>query len=198
MTNVIVIHGYGATSESNWFQSLKMDLERDGIRTTVLDLPDSDDPVYSEWSSLLAKALDSATNETIVVAHSLGCISLLSVLSQEVLLNAKLKGIILVAGFLEPLPLLPELDPFIQQAKSAVDFESIQKYFERMKFIASYDDPIVPYALSKELSEQLEVSLISMDKGGHFLADDGYTSFPLLHDLIVAYDAPEIESKQDH
>lgn len=46
--------------------------------------------------------------------------------------------------------------------------------------IAAIDDSIVPLAFSKELAESLDATFIPVERGHHFLGDDGFTEFPLV------------------
>lgn len=62
--------------------------------------------------------------ESIIVAHSLGCLARLHFLTQT-LSHTQIKGLILVACFNDKLTALPELEGFIRQAKS--DMSILQK-----------------------------------------------------------------------
>ncbi|WP_267905728.1 alpha/beta hydrolase [Metabacillus niabensis] len=43
---------------------------------------------------------------------------------------------------------------------------------------------MVPYQLSQNLSKQLDASFFSIEKGGHFLEDDGFMTFPFVYDVL--------------
>ncbi|UOK59860.1 hypothetical protein MGI18_14435 [Bacillus sp. OVS6] len=43
---------------------------------------------------------------------------------------------------------------------------------------------MVPFQVSQYLSEQLNTSFYPVEKGGHFLEDDGFISFPLVYDIL--------------
>ena len=51
--------------------------------------------------------------------------------------------------------------------------------------IGSPQDSIVPYSLTEALASGLRVDLYSIDDAGHFLAEDGYDSFPQLLDILL-------------
>ena len=95
--------------------------------------------------------------------------------------DRKIGGIILVSGFLEPITTLPILDPFIKQN---LNTPKLIKMIKKRLVISSLDDSIVPYQLSCELAKQIDAKLITVENGGHFIGQEGFTEFPLVFDEI--------------
>ncbi|MED4618937.1 RBBP9/YdeN family alpha/beta hydrolase, partial [Priestia megaterium] len=114
------------------------------------------------------------------VAHSLGSITLLNYLEQLDPLP-EFGGFILVSGFSERLSSLPSLDPFTVKE---VDYQKIISAANSRAVIAAKDDYIVPCELSQNFSKQLDASFYSVEKGGHFLEDDGFITFQLVYDIL--------------
>ncbi|WP_426451986.1 RBBP9/YdeN family alpha/beta hydrolase [Paenibacillus sp. S-38] len=177
---VYIIHGYGASPTNHWFPWLKETLLADDHQVSVLHMPNSSDPRLEEWLDTLANSIKSMDTNTYFVTHSLGSITLLKYLEQ---LNPlpTFGGFILVSGFAKPLSLLPSLNPFTEKE---VDYNKIIVATNSRTIIAAKDDNIVPFQFSQNLSKQLDASFISVEKGGHFLEDDGYITFPAVYDIL--------------
>ena len=179
--NVYIVHGFMASPSDHWFQWLKEKLEKRGISAKVLELPDSSAPKPSIWQQTLSENIDNLNESTFIVAHSIGSVSVLNYLDRREGVKS-IGGLILVSGFTAPLPELPQLNGFVDHQ---VNFEKIVKLTPQRAVIGSPQDPIVPYSLTKALARDLRVDLYSIDDAGHFLAEDGYDSFPQLLDLLL-------------
>jgi len=177
---VYIIHGYGASPANHWFPWLKEKLAEDDNQVSVLHMPNSSDPNREEWLETLANHIKNLDNNTYFVTHSLGSITLLNYLEQ---LNPlpSFGGFILVSGFSESLSILPSLDSFTAKK---VDYKKIISATSSRVVIAAKDDHIVPQQLSQNLSKQLDASFFSIEKGGHFLEDDGFITFPFVYDVL--------------
>lgn len=112
-THLYIVHGYGALPSEHWFAWLKSEMEKTGATVSIINLPTPDDPQPKAWQRALETQVTSLDNRTYFVAHSLGSITLLRFLEKH-LTNAPIGGYILVSGFNERLPTLPQLDRFIK------------------------------------------------------------------------------------
>ncbi|WP_261134841.1 alpha/beta hydrolase [Bacillus sp. Marseille-Q3570] len=177
---VYIIHGYGASPTNHWFPWLKEKLIADDNQVSVLHMPNSSDPKKEEWLETLTNKIKNVDNTTYFVTHSLGSITLLNYLDQLDPLP-RFGGFILVSGFSEPLSSLPSLNPF---TITKVGYKKIISATNSRAVIAAKDDYIVPFQLSQNLSNQLNTSFYSVEKGGHFLEDDGFITFPLVYDIL--------------
>lgn len=180
-SNVYIIHGFMATPADHWFQWLKDKLEERGIAVKVLALPDSFSPDPIVWQKTLGENIDRLNENTFLVAHSLGCVSLLSYLEDREG-DKPIGGLVLVSGFVAPLPELPQLNSFVDHQ---VNFEKIIKVAPQRAVFGSPQDSIVPYSLTEGLARDLSAGLYSIDGAGHFLAEDGYDAFPQLLDKLL-------------
>ncbi|MCX2454022.1 alpha/beta hydrolase [Pedobacter sp. PLR] len=178
---VYIVHGYMASVKDHWFEWIKTELEKEGIPVHILAMPDSGKPQPEAWINHLKENV-KITGETYFVGHSLGCISLLLYLNRYKL---KTSGMILVAGFLEQLKDIPELDSFLEEQISTTAL--IQNVPKRL-VIAAIDDDVVPFELTKKQAIALDAPLVAIPNGGHFLGRDGYSDFPeLLKELKTMY-----------
>ena len=80
MKNALILHGTGGDSKENWFQWLKKELESKGYKVWVPDLPGADKPNIRNYNQYL---LDnwSFDDETVMVGHSSGAVSILGLLN---------------------------------------------------------------------------------------------------------------------
>ena len=127
---VVIVHGYAATPTDHWFPWLAEQLRTAGIHADVAELPDPQAPDPAAWLAATAAAVEAAggiDEHTHLVAHSLGCITVLRHLAALPTPSVKaatlpdspgedswrLGGLSLVAGFTGPLPALPQLDDYL-------------------------------------------------------------------------------------
>lgn len=112
--------------------------------------------------------------QTVIVAHSLGCLTVLrhlAALEQPWRLDA----LVLVAGFLQPLPALPQLDEHIGEGLSV---GTVAEHVHRLTVLRSDGDGYVPEAHTDRLAAELGTAAVVVPGAGHFLADDGVTELP--------------------
>ena len=70
-TRYVFIHGYGGSSDSNFFPWLKSSLQAAGHEVTSLDLPNTNKPNVQRQASFVMKQV-TFDEQTVIVAHSLG------------------------------------------------------------------------------------------------------------------------------
>ncbi|SKC82591.1 RBBP9/YdeN family alpha/beta hydrolase [Krasilnikoviella flava] len=175
-----VFHGYGATPEDHWFGWLAERLGAEGIPTTVPALPAPLDPRRGPWEDSVRTALGRPDEHTIVVAHSLGCLAVLRHL-RSLPGPWRLRTLVLVAGFTDPLPALPELDAFVGDG---CDMSELRSHIVRPVVIRSDNDPLVPPAHTDRLAERLGAPVQVAPGAGHFLDAEGITELPVVYEAI--------------
>ncbi|AET61989.1 hydrolase yden [Paenibacillus terrae HPL-003] len=148
---VYIIHGYTASPSDHWFPWLQDKLQEDGVSVEILEMPNSQSPKLNEWIEHLLLNIKVLHKDTYFIGHSLGCVSILRYL-QQVITPEPLGGVVFVSGFTDPVPSLPSLDEF---TNSHFDYQHIMDSLKARTAIASKDDTIVPFALSKKLTEDV-------------------------------------------
>jgi predicted alpha/beta hydrolase family esterase len=177
----VIFHGYGATPEDHWFGWLADQLNQTGISAHVPALPDSAAPDPARWAAASADVLGTPGSESIVIAHSLGCITVLRHLS-SLSIPWRVRTLVLVAGFVDKLPALPVLDSFIGDG---VNLAGIRGHVGSLVVMRSDDDPYVPTGHTDRLARLLDVSPLVVPGAGHFLASDGVTSLPHVLEVVL-------------
>ncbi len=181
LMKVFIIHGYQSSPEQHWFPWLARKIEQIGSRCEIVHLEGSDQPDFAIWRKNLVEQVHPLNEQTIIIAHSLACISALDYLSEA--LNGRLiRAMFMVAGFNEKLTALPELNQFVQQAKlndALLRFRIQQRYL-----LFSCNDPFVPAPLSIHFGQLLNAQMIEVKKAGHFMMEDGFSEFPQLWEKL--------------
>ncbi|WP_443096654.1 RBBP9/YdeN family alpha/beta hydrolase [Stenotrophomonas sp. PUT21] len=177
---VVIVHGYTASPDANWFPWLAEKLRQDGVSVDVPEMPNPHAPEPRSWASKLQEVFPVASGETFLVGHSLGCIAILRhVLSLPE--GSVIGGALLVSGFAKTLETLPMLGAFTH---SSVDVDEIKRRVLKRASIFSEDDVIVPPSASEELAAALSSSIVKVNGGGHFLDRDGFLEFPQAYDEL--------------
>lgn len=145
-----------------------------GIEVTVPALPASDRPDPTRWNTALSQAIGEPNRQTIVVAHSLGCLATLRYLTRcpE---PWHLRSLVLVSGFTEPLPVLPQLNDFIE---GGCEVSGLAERVDRLTVIRSDSDEFVPIGHTDRLAAKLGTTAIVSQGRGHFLDSNGVTTAP--------------------
>lgn len=181
LRRAVIFHGYGATPEDHWFDWLARRLEADGIHATIPALPNPLEPDHEQWEAAARSALGTPHEQTVVVAHSLGCLAVLRAL-RSLPGSWRLGRLVLVSGFVDPLPALPELDGFIG---AGCDPTGLGDRVDQVAVIRSDDDPLVPPAHTDRLAGLLGATASVVPGAGHFLADDGFVELPAAYDAVA-------------
>ncbi|GAB3282636.1 RBBP9/YdeN family alpha/beta hydrolase [Kineosporia babensis] len=186
----LIFHGFGATPDDHWFTWLAKQLESSGFSAQVPALPDPLDPNPQRWVAEVGQALsrpagDPVDQNTVVVAHSLGVLTVLRYL-------ATLEGpwrlgeLVLVSGFVDLLPALPNLDAYIGNGLQPAELSELSKHVDRITILRSDVDALVPVELTDRLATLLGVSAVVVPGAGHFLGMDGITELPQALEAITA------------
>ncbi|KXV62641.1 hypothetical protein AD949_10865 [Acetobacter orleanensis] len=176
----VIVHGYRATPEAHWFPWLKAQLEQTGAKVHVPALPSSQAPDPQIWAETLNTVLPHLTPQTVLIGHSLGCITLLRhLLSRPV--GETLGGYVLISGFDQPLEALPHLNGFTD---CPLDYDALRRLSAFRASVFSDNDLVVAPQCSRSLAASLQTTTLEVPGGGHFLGREGFEQFPALLDLL--------------
>jgi predicted alpha/beta hydrolase family esterase len=181
MKNAIILHGTGNTPEGNWFRWLEKELKQRGYDVWLPQLPDAETPDAQKYNKLLMNHGFNFNNQTILIGHSSGAVSILNLLQElpkEVLIQASF----LIGSFKGS----DDVDARSKLFPKPFDFEKIKSHCHKFVFIHSDNDPYCPLSDAEFLSEKLNGELVIEPGQGHFNLEAGpqYKEFPLLLELI--------------
>ena len=184
MAQVIVVHGYTASPEENWFPWIAQKAIKAGVSLKVLRLDPSETPVLNVWMKQMDAQIDALNENSILIAHSLGCIAALHYLSQK-LQHQNIKALVLAAGFNGRLGRLEQVNPFIDAAK--IDFDLLKQQVEHRVVIYSKGDERVQPEFSLAQAKSLDAQVIEARHQGHFIDSEGCTELPEVWDAVEPY-----------
>lgn len=170
MKRVIIVHGWGGSSQKDWMRWAKKELMKKGYEVLVPDMPDTDNPKIENWVPYLAQVAREVTEGDIFIGHSIGCQAILRFL--EVLPeDKKVEKVILVAGFGPFLKGLTEEEQQIAQTwiDTPLDLDKVKTHANSFIAIFSDNDPFVPLQENKKLfEEKLRAQIFIEHNKGHF------------------------------
>jgi hypothetical protein len=159
----LILPGIGGSAPDHW-QSVWEKRNPSFLRVQQRDW---DHPVCNEWVEALESAVVSVGDQTILVAHSLGC---LLVAHWAAKTECKIRGALLVA------PPDPDGDCFPTEA---VGFSPLP--MQTLKFpstiVASSDDPFARLEFAKSVASSWESRFVNVGQKGHINSDSGLGSW---------------------
>ena len=189
LRRVVVLHGYTAHAGKHWFGWLREQLAPLGVVTEVPALPDTEHPEAGAWTDAAAAAIGRVDAETAVVGHSLGTITAIRALGRVFAERpeARLGGLALVAPFVDPVPIYPELDPF---TVGVPELGELAARIDRRLVVRSDFDPEVPIELAAPVVAGLSAREIVVPGAAHFCESQGGTRLPELARWLGESSAP--------
>ena len=178
---IIIVHGYTASPEKNWFPWLKEELESLGAIVPVPAMPESNFPDPQKWQQHLLNSHIQFDEDTILIGHSLGCVTVLRFLEQQVPQGVKIGGYVLVAGFDHNLETLPSLE---SHTEVLLDYRKLTHIANKRISLISSNDRVVEPQASKDLACALQAEIVIEENAGHFLDREGYTEFQTLLNIL--------------
>ncbi|HAU39518.1 MAG: YdeN-like protein [Candidatus Peregrinibacteria bacterium GW2011_GWF2_43_17] len=166
--NVVIAHCYGCDPSSHWFNWLKKELEKEGLKVFVPNFGQDEVPIFEKWVEGLqgvVKKLDSA--ETVLIGHSLGGALIPRFLSGWE--GEPFLAVFLVAAPFDDLG-WPTLKPFFKKGVIAQD---ISKKAKKFFILNSDNDPYVPLEHGCKYQEVTGGEVIVENGKGH-LTQESY------------------------
>lgn len=184
MKNASIFHGTDGTPNHFWIPWLKKALEKNKFKVWVPQLPKPDIP---DLKIQLPFVLENGTynKDTVLVGHSAGNPLILSVLEN---IDVRIKGVILVAGFIENLSKVDK-EPILQKTYK---WKKIRSNVDNLFVINSDNDPWgCDDKAGRKIFNKLGGNLIIRHGEGHMGSDkynQSYKKFPLLLKIIESFD----------
>lgn len=177
MKTAIILHGTLGSPDGNWFQWLKSELENNGVKVWLPQLPHAEQPSLNAWHRFVQQQCPFPIDQdTLIVGHSSGAILALVIAQNNI---EKVGAIVDVSVFhdnslqWEPNNMLFDVE---------FDWHAIQRGANKLLFIHSDDDPYVPLNQAQYVANNCGAELIIIPGQGHFNLEksEHYRQFPQL------------------
>ncbi len=168
MKKIYMIHGWGGSSEDNWFPWMKKELEKKKFSVRVFDMPDSENPRIEQWVKHLEENVEFFDEETFFIGHSIGCQTIMRFL-EKLHKHRKVGGCIFVAPWFNLINLdKKEMEIAHPWMNGKIDFSRVLDHCNNFLAIFSDDDPYVPISEREIFRERLNAKIIVEKNRGHF------------------------------
>ncbi len=173
---VVIVHGWDALPDSNWFPWLKKVLEEEGFFCVVPSMPDSPLPKLNAWVEHLRQTVANLpkAGKLILIGHSLGCIAIAHYLAR--VSDARADGCIFVAGFSGNI----RIHAIKEFYETSVDLAKVKSKIGKSVSMHSLDDQAVPAEKSHEFANQIGAEIVELNGYGHFMGSEGVTQLPVI------------------
>jgi predicted alpha/beta hydrolase family esterase len=172
---VLMLPGYGNSGPAHW-QSRWEALHPNYVRVQQRDW---EYPLCAAWVATLDAAVRDAGNEVVLVAHSLGCLTVAHwAAGADATTLARIAGALLVA------PPDPSRADFPAQIQGFADVP-LQALPFRSTVVMSCDDPYDPLQQAERFAQHWGSDLVRLDEGGHINSDSGLGEWPDGHALLA-------------
>lgn len=172
----LIIHGWKDDPSSGWLGWLGGELEDAGYSVRAPRFEVAEKPVLQTWLAALesAKVWLEGGEQTLIIAHSLGCFLALRMLEMYDFAQP-VSGLYLVSGFYDAPR--PEASRWFSPEPN---WPAICSHASERVCIYSDNDTIVTPDRTRRLAHKLQARLLCIAGQGHFLGSQGMNDFPEL------------------
>jgi hypothetical protein len=179
MKTVLIIHGIGGHAGIHWQQWLHDELEEQGHKVLMPNLPEPDHPDRQTWLDEIKKTLNGVNlGQLTIVGHSLGVTTALDFIEGA---SSQVNRLLSVSGFAEDYG--AELNSYFLSEKS-IDFEKVRHKLRWAAVVYGDNDPYVTQSALKYVADSLGVQPVIIAGGGHLNSEAGFTEFPKLIEML--------------
>lgn len=181
---VFLVHGWGDTPQSHWYQWFKKTIEAKGFVVDIPTMPEPNVPEIDKWVPYLKEKVGTADKDTYLIGFSLGCNAVLRYI-EDLEDDVRIGGAIFVAGFTKELNFSTFDDPKGAEMIAApwlhneIDIGKVALHINKSVAIFSDNDPYVPLS-NTEFYKELGSKIIIQQKSSHFRAQDGFRELHVL------------------
>lgn len=177
MNRVILIHGWGGSSENPWFNWLKKKLESMNFKVIIPDMPNTMKPTINSWTAKLAEVVGNVDEDTYLIGESIGTQTIMRYLEK---IRGKIGGCILVVPWFHLTDETWDDKGYTREIakpwlETPINFEKVKQHCSKFVAIFSDDDPYVPLSDSEIFKEKLGAKIIIEKGKGHYQVDEAPT-----------------------
>ena len=182
MTRVLILHGWtNRRPEGHWQRHLAGELRANGHIVSYPQMPNPDEPILSEWLGVLCAELEMlgevgerASEELVVVAHSLGCIAWMQASAHNLLSEIPNRLLLVAPPERQPVP-MPAFETFVMNHYSDAEIREIAvRAAKTITVVGSDSDVWQPSGIQAGVADMLGVTAHVIPGAKHFSHLDGF------------------------
>lgn len=179
MTAIVIIHSKLGDATNHWYDWLRNNLQLEGYNVTLFDMADAYSKSLDAWVKTLDEQVNISKNDTYFITHGYGALAGLKYLELQDI--DPIEGVFIISGFKED---AKDLDDNLSLDTESLDYENIRKKAHQFYGLCAKDDKYVSYKETERLMEILKGTCKIKSHGGHFIDEDGFTTFITLQENI--------------
>lgn len=173
---VLILHGWtNRRPEGGWHRILATELRKLGHQVLYPQFPSTDNPTLEDWQELLLSELElldeAGVGETVVVAHSLGCVNFIHA-AVEGKITKSVDRVLFVAPA-DP-ALLGEIKGLNVNLEKESTRNALQAVASQLTIVGSDADQWTPNGIQETFGDALGVEAVVMAGAKHFSKADGW------------------------
>ena len=191
MSYVLIHHGWTNTRQrDHWQRNLAHALRLQGHQVSYAQYPQTDSPVFADWSKLLVAELEhlvelrelrgeagTANGELILVGHSLGCVNIMKS-ALEGLITPELRAnrtLFVAPASQAKLDAVPTFKFDLENTAAPAQLRAaLGATAGDVTLVASDDDVWLPKGIRAEYGESLNIEPVIIEGGQHLSLQDGW------------------------
>ncbi len=182
MKKAVILHGTDGTPDGGWRPFVKNELEKRGYEVWVPHLPNNHTPNYRVYNDFLfGSKWDFSDN--LLIGHSSGATTVLNMLMDK--RCPEVAAAVMVGAWSENDAAGLDSEQFKDVfPPEGFDFKTIKNRAPKRLFVHGDNDPWCPLDQAQGLARDLDCEIVVIPGGGHLGADNGYTNFPELIEIL--------------
>ena len=164
---ILFIHGYNATSQTDFYPPLTLELDKINIDYALPILPGGRYPQSKVWLQILHETIARNKKPLIIIGHSLGTRAALLFIEKYQL---EVDALFLIGAFANRIEngMRRNGEAYPDFFMHTVDTESIKKLVKRTYVLHSEDDSSILFEQGQAIAHEMNGELIVSEKRGHF------------------------------
>lgn len=176
MKRVLIIHGWSNRRQTDhWQRNLAVALRREGHAVAYPQLPNTDNPVLSEWLEVVENELsmldEVSDDELIVFGHSLGCLTWLNAVKNGIV-KSSVNRVMLVAPA-DP-ALCDDAATFQLDLNDSSLKNAVHDAANSTLLVGSDSDPWIPRGVEATFAGPLDLPFVVIPGASHFAGEEGW------------------------
>lgn len=182
---VYIIHGWDGSPREPMCEWLRSRLIQENHKAWALSMPNSEKPELDKWVNKLNESIEDLDQNTILVGHSIGCLTILYYLA-GLHPSKKIGGAVLIAPWVTLTGLDSDEASIVKSwTENLPGYTEVAKHVPKITAIFSDNDEFVPRDNWEYFQKTFGTENIIEEGKGHFTEEDGVLEIPSALEAIL-------------